>query len=83
MFENTGDSTLDLTGWTVSDAAGHSYTFRGVTLASSGTVTLYTGSGQDTSSKVYWGSVSAIWNNSGDTIVVTTASGRTVIKRSY
>jgi micrococcal nuclease len=82
-FENTGDSALDLSGWTVRDEADHSYTFPSLTLAPGETVTLHTGSGTDGGGDLYWGSGSAVWNNGGDTIIVTDDSGSVVIERSY
>jgi endonuclease YncB( thermonuclease family) len=84
VFDNTGDSTLDLTGWTVKDEADHTYTFpSGFTLGPGDRVMLHTGSGSDTSTDLYWGSDAAIWNNGGDTIYVKDDSGNTVIERSY
>ena len=84
VFKNTGDSALDLSGWTVSDEADHVYYFpEGFTLESGATVTLYTGSGTNTDSELYWSSSNAIWNNGGDTIIVTTDSGTVVVREKY
>lgn len=84
IFENTGTDTLDLSGWSVSDDAGHTYTFSNdVSLAAGAAVTLHTGSGSDTASDRYWGSSSAIWNNGGDTISVTDDTGTLVASKSY
>lgn len=84
VFENTGGSVLDLSGWTVADDADHIYTFpTGFELEPGASVTLYSGSGSDSSSSVYWGSGSAIWNNGGDTIRVWDASGSLVIEHEY
>jgi micrococcal nuclease len=83
-FTNTGDETLDLSGWTVSDEADHSYVFPdGFALGPGESVTLYTGSGTDGDTELYWGSGSAIWNNAGDTIVVTTDDGELALERTY
>jgi len=83
-FRNTGDQQLDISGWRISDAAGHTYVVPGGTRIPAGeTITLYTGSGTDTSTRLYWGSDAAIWNNGGDTIIVETAGGRVVLKYSY
>jgi endonuclease YncB( thermonuclease family) len=83
-FENAGDETLDLSGWTAADAAGHTYRFPdGFALEPGATVTLYTGSGEDTDAELYWGSDGAIWNNGEDRITVTTDDGETVVNRSY
>lgn len=84
VFENTGSEALDLSGWTVSDEAGHTYTFpSGASLASGATVTLHTGSGTDTSSDRYWGQSGAVWNNGGDTVTVTDDTGTLVTSTSY
>jgi competence protein ComEC len=49
IFENTGDTSLDLADWTVQDESGATYAFPdGSVLDSDETVTLRTGSGDDT-----------------------------------
>ena len=83
VFENTGTVPLDLSGWTVTDEAGHRYTFGGFTLGPGERVTLHTGRGSDTRTAVYWGRSSAVWNNGGDTVTVRDADGETVAERSY
>jgi len=84
VFTNTGEEPLDLSGWTVNDEAGHTYTVPdGTTLAPGETLTLYTGSGTDTESALYWGSGRPIWNNDGDTVTVTTAAGEVLGGESY
>lgn len=84
VFENVGGEALDLSGWTVSDEAGHTYRFpTGFTLAAGAQVTLYTGSGSDSATELYWGSDSAIWNNGGDTIIVKSDDGIVVLEESY
>lgn len=82
-FTNEGDDELTLTSWTIEDAANHEYSVPEFTLGAHESVTLYTGSGSNSVSKLYWGSGSAIWNNGGDTIIVTTSSGETVIQKEY
>lgn len=76
-IENTGSSTADLGGFTVSDEAGKTYTFGSITLAPGESVTLHSGSGTDSTTDVYWGRSSAVWNNGGDTVTV--ADGGTVV----
>ena len=83
-FLNAGEDPLDLTGWTVSDEAGHVYRFPdGFGLAPNATVTLYTGAGDDSADALYWGATDAVWNNAGDTVVVTNATGAVVIEYGY
>lgn len=84
VFKNTGNATLDLSGWTVSDSADHTYTIPdGVTLDAGETLTLHTGSGTNTASDLYWNRGSAIWNNGGDTIIVTTDTGTEAVRTTY
>ena len=83
-FRNAGEAPLDLTGWAVSDEAGHTYPFPGgFTLAPGATVRLYTGAGEDSAEALYWGSKEAVWNNGGDAVVVTNASGAEVLRYEY
>ncbi|WP_313692107.1 lamin tail domain-containing protein [Halorarum halobium] len=84
IFENTGEEMLDLSGWQISDEAGHSYTVPdGFTMAPGERVTLHTGSGTDSSTDLYWGADSAIWNNGGDTVTVTDSNEQVVIEEEY
>ncbi|SNR75174.1 Lamin Tail Domain [Halorubrum ezzemoulense] len=84
VFANTGADPLDLSGWTVADDAEHTYTIPdGFKLGPGETVTLYTGSGTATDSELYWGSGSPIWNNDGDTVIVTTSEGDRVLEEGY
>jgi competence protein ComEC len=84
VFENTGADALDLSGWTVADEAGHTYTVpAGTTLDSGATMTLYTGSGTDTATGRYWGAGGPVWNNAGDTVVVTDDAGQQRLAYNY
>jgi len=84
VFENTGTTVLDFSGWTITDDAGHTFMFQpGVTLDPGAQLTLHSGSGTNTATDRYWGSNSAILNNGGDTITVRDDSGRVILVRSY
>jgi micrococcal nuclease len=84
IFENIGSDTLDLSGWSISDEAHHTYTFpNGTSVAPGETVTLHTGSGTDTASDVYWSASGAVWNNGGDTVSVRDENGTVVTSKSY
>ncbi len=78
VFTNGGDAAVTLTGWRVSDEANHVYTFPAFTLSAYASVTLYTGSGTDTATELYWGSGSPIWNNDGDTVYLRDSTGALV-----
>ena len=84
VFENAGNEPLDLSGWTVEDAAGRTYTFPdGYVLDAGATVTLRTGTGTDTDADLYWGSGAAVWNNDGDTVIVRNSDGDPVLRETY
>ncbi|MFC7045873.1 lamin tail domain-containing protein [Halobacteriaceae archaeon GCM10025711] len=84
VLRNDGDETLDIGGWEVRDVAGHTYRFpAGSTLAPGASVTLHTGAGTDTATDRYWGADGPVWNNDGDTVVVTDDRGTTVLEVRY
>ena len=84
VFRNTGSEPLDISGWTVEDEAGHSYTFPGETVVDpNAEVMLRTGSGTDTASTYYWAETGAVWNNDGDMVIVRNATETTVIRAPY
>ncbi|WP_435178718.1 lamin tail domain-containing protein [Halorussus sp. AFM4] len=84
VLRNAGDRPLDLSGWTVTDEAGHEYRFpAGATLGPGETLTLRTGSGRDGGGEYYWGAGAPVWNNAGDTVFVRTDEGRLVLEAEY
>ncbi|MCU4719677.1 lamin tail domain-containing protein [Halapricum hydrolyticum] len=84
VLKNAGDTTVDLGGWTVADAAGHEYQIpSGVTIAPGATLTIHSGIGTDNSTDLYWGSGSPIWNNAGDTVTVSNQSNEIVLTEVY
>lgn len=74
-IKNTSSSRLSLTGYTVHDAAGHSYTFGTFHLSAGQTVYLHTGTGTNTWQHRYWGKSWYVWNNNGDTAHLHNALG--------
>lgn len=84
VFENTGSDPIDLSGWTVSDDAGSTYSFPDdVSLTGGETVTLHTGSGTDSATDRYWESGHPVWNNAGDTVIVRDETDDVVIEEEY
>jgi len=45
-------------------------------------VTLYTGKGKNTATKLYWGRVAHVWNNEGDTAYLYNAQGKLVSSKT-
>lgn len=62
ILKNNGVESVDLTGWTLKDEADHTFKFPSFLLEAGATVTIHTGSGEDTQTDLYWGSSQAIWN---------------------
>ncbi len=87
-FENKCSYSISLGGWTIKDeTASHLYTIPPFTFKSGTKFTLYTGTGTNTNSALYWGRTSgnyaAIWNNGGDTLFLRDSDGNLVLSQSY
>lgn len=60
--------TAVLTGWTLSDSDSHVYNFPGAfSLAPGAAMQVWTKSGANSATNLYWGSEQGIWTNTGDT----------------
>lgn len=75
---NRGSRLADMSGWTLSDAEGNSYTFPRFSLWA-GSVTIYTRVGQDGSppASMYWGRTQAAWS-AGEQVTLEDLAGETV-----
>ncbi len=84
-LKNEGDLAADMTGWTVVDDYGWTYTFPEFTLAPGSTVRLITGCGTDTTGSLHWckGGSSAVWNNDTDTVHLYDPAGNLLVEHSY
>lgn len=81
---STGNESVEISGFELSDEAGHVYRFpQGTRLASNATLTVYTGQGDDTATELYWGRGQAVWNNGGDTARLVDTEGRLVDEHTY
>jgi competence protein ComEC len=72
-----------LTGWTLRDEADTVFTFPPFTLQPQTTVLVWVKSGSDSSTDLYWGRGSAVWNNTGDVATVRDAGGVQIDSCSY
>lgn len=82
-IRNVTGTRRTITGWTLRDASSHVFRFPGFGLAAGATATVHTGSGRGTARRLFWGSSSYIWNNSGDTATLRNARGALVQRCSY
>lgn len=81
VIENNGDTACDMTGYTLEDDSGYwiPYNFPdGFVLAAGTQLRVYTGSGIDTDTELYWGRGSPIWNNDHDTAYLKDSGGNLV-----
>jgi len=84
VFENRGNRTIDLSGYTVRDDANHALAVPdGVTLRPGEQLTVFTGTGENTDDSLYWGESAPVWNNDGDVVYVETPNGTTVVEYAY
>lgn len=73
-IKNTSTVKRSLTGYTIKDAANHTYKFGTFSLGAGKSVRIHTGTGTNTSTDRYWGSGAYIWNNTGDKAYLRNAS---------
>ena len=84
IISNRSGQALNISGWTLCDAARHCFTFPATsTLAGSAQVVLYTGSGMSDGVRFFMGSGAAVWNNRGDTATLYDRVGQAVATHVY
>lgn len=60
-IRNDGADPLVLTGWTLKDSQGNTYTFPQLTLYPAGVVQVHSAAGKNTASDLYWGRSGPVW----------------------
>ncbi len=78
IIKNTGKKARKITGFTLKDDTGYTYTFAKRTLKPGQSIKVHSGKGKDTKSNKYWGRGWYVWNNDGDTATLRTAKGTKV-----
>jgi len=63
VIQNNGEAALLLSGWTLKDSQGSTYTFPQLTLYPGGTVQVHTRPGTDTAADLYWGRSEEVWES--------------------
>jgi LysM repeat protein len=66
-----------LTGWTLSDGAGNVYTFPDFSLWGGGLINVHTTSGSDTTTDLYWGQPTPVWDT-GELVTLSDADGAVI-----
>jgi LysM repeat protein len=67
-----------LTGWTLSDEEGHTYTFPDFSLWGGGAINIHTARGSNTTTDLYWDQPSAVWQ-AGSLVVLRDAEGEVFV----
>jgi hypothetical protein len=81
---NTTRHTVNLDGWTLEDASGHTYTFdHYYRLAGRATIRIHTGEGRDTRTDLYQDRRNYVWNNDRDTATLRNDHGRFIDDESW
>ncbi len=85
-----GNRAVDMAGWTLMDELGergvssHTYAFpEAFVLGSGSRVQVFTGCGEDSSSKLHWCARTQIWANGEDTVFLRNANGDLVDRCRY
>ncbi|MFF5014857.1 lamin tail domain-containing protein [Streptomyces sp. NPDC001165] len=79
---NPSSRNVNLSGWTLSDRDGNTYTFRNYWLGSGATVRVHTGVGRDSSTDVYQDRHYSVWSKA-DTATLRNDHGRIVDVSSW
>lgn len=77
ILTNLG-GVINLAGWTLSDGADKRYTFPDVTLFANAEIRVFTRSGSNTPSDLYWGQSAAVWGATGTIAYLRDAGGKLV-----
>ena len=74
---------INMNDWQIKDEARHIYTFKNFVVETGSQFTVYTGSGIDTQTKLYWNQNCAIWNNDHDTLYLYDNLGNLILEENY
>jgi len=81
---NTDDKTIDLNGWSMHDEHGNMFYFpNGFRLPAQHSVTVYTGSGTNMTTALYWHHKTPVWNNAGDTVFILNEKNNSIVTYSW
>lgn len=67
LIGNRGETAVDMTGWVLKDRAGHRFEFPGLLFHPGTEMRIWTKSGENSVTDLYWGHRAPLWNNTGDT----------------
>ncbi|MGW3152222.1 MULTISPECIES: lamin tail domain-containing protein [Streptomyces] len=82
-ISNNSRHDVNLSGWTLSDEAGRTYTFPRFRLNGQATVRVHTGFGRDTQGDLYQGRRYEVWDDYADTATLRNDRGRFISAASW
>ena len=74
----TPDQTVDMEDWRLRDEEGNIFFFPAFSLAAGNTVRVWTGTGTNNSSNLYWGRSEPVWNDHADCIYLRDAENNLI-----
>lgn len=81
---NSGDEVIRLSGWSMHDEHGNTFDFpNGFVLTPSHSATIYTGSGTNMATALYWHHETPVWNNDGDTVFIRNEKNEIIVTYSW
>jgi len=84
ILKNISSSEKSVSNWTIKDESGVKFTFpSNFSIQPNQSVTIHSGSGENTQTDLYWGSGRPIWNDSGDTIIIRNDKNNIVLIYEY
>ncbi len=83
VFRNACNYTVNMDGWHLKDEGKNEYMFKNFSVAEKAKFTLYSGSGKDTETELYWNRTRAVWNNNGDGLMMWNADNELILDYSY
>jgi len=84
VLHNVTSKKIDVSDWKVSDDDGNEYIFSSFVINSGAKIYLYSGEGEQTPLQLYWGRKNtAVWNNTGDTLIISDSTGETILTYTY
>jgi competence protein ComEC len=82
QLTNTGNDTVLIAGWTLSDKQSMLYTFPAVFLVPGESVTIFSGTGTLNSTSLFMGKTEPIWGNNRDIVILKDGRGTIIDQRS-
>lgn len=81
---NESNQEVELGGWSIHDEYGWTFQFPPIIFDVNSVIQIYTGCGENSSTKLYWcKDETAIWNNDGDCVYIVDADGLEKSKYCY